>query len=361
MSSRTAPSKRKGKVPLESEYIDAPSSVDDNQAGPSSIDMQANLVALQNAQVNQTLKVDQVQKQMSALKLGMQQILAALNKPTSQPHFQTLQDAQIESDIRASPAPSSQSQADHYYRPKSKDPEKFNNNKGDIPCLEVDKFKEDQPQFPTERLYMRYLFGRTTGDANKHPYPRYTSEESNQNPYTSYQETFATLDAAFKNYHQVRDAQNEYRDLKINTHQSFHNFHTQFVHLANEGRIPKSDHFHDLYDKLTTSLQRQVVHQLHTMDEDFNTLCTIVAGIDVELKRISSRTTREKEAALGQGPSSQARLPSAPASAPGARMLPTSATAITGPTGAGFSLLQSLTTTLAPAPATPQVWEYFSH
>jgi hypothetical protein len=40
-----------------------------------------------------------------------------------------------------------------------------------------------------------------------------------------------------------------------------------------------------------------VVHQLHTMGDDFETLCTIVAGIDVELKRINARVLKEREAA----------------------------------------------------------------
>jgi hypothetical protein len=90
------------------------------------------------------------------------------------------------------------------------------------------------------------------------------------------------------------------------------------------------------------------------MDENFNTLCTIVAGVDVELKRINLRTTREKEAALGQGSSPQARLPGTRTTTPGAQMRPTNAAATTRSTSAGFSLLQRPTTTPTPVAAATQ-------
>ena len=84
MSLRSAP-KGKGKVPprepLDDEFPDLPSDDEGDQSGPS-LDVQSNLLALQNAQVNQAITVKEVQKQMSALEQGMAQILAALSKPT---------------------------------------------------------------------------------------------------------------------------------------------------------------------------------------------------------------------------------------------------------------------------------------
>jgi hypothetical protein len=297
MSTRQG-SPSKGKGPARQ-----PSQQDDNQSETLEVehplDIYANLQALQNAQVRQTISTTQ---EIDALKQSMNQLLEAMNKVLAS-QTTPLSEAQVGPGSRASPAPSGEStQIHHNYKPRMKTPPQFDNNKGDItyPAWKqemLDKFEEDAPQFPTERSYMRFLFGCTKGDANKHLYPRYTSEESNLNPYTSRQEMFATLDAAFKNHHQVRDSRNEYKELRMSTRQSFHDFKTQFIHLANEGRIPDSDRFHDLYDKLTTNLQRQVVHQLHTMGDDFETLCTIVAGIDVELKRINARVLKEREAA----------------------------------------------------------------
>lgn len=171
----------------------------------------------------------------------------------------------------------------------------------------IDKFEEDQPQFTTPRSYIRYLFNRTKGDANKHLYPRYTSEESNRNPYTDYREMFKTLDSIYLNPFQTRDARNQYRELRMSTRQSFHEFKTQFLHLANEAQVPEADRFHDLYDKLTAPLQRQILNQLPTMAEKFETLCTFALSIDSELKRLNTRVLREKEAAAAAD--QQAKVP----------------------------------------------------
>jgi hypothetical protein len=345
MSSRTAV-KGKGKAspsePLD-EFPDNPSDDEGDQSGPS-LDVQANLLALQNAQVNQAIIVKDVQKQMGALELGMAQILAALNKPTPPVTSATpSQFAQVVPDTRASPAPSGgSSQSNDHYKRKFKDAPVFDNNEGDITYLAwkqqvIDIFEEYPEHFPTQRSHMRYLFNRTRGTANKHLYPRYTSEEDNQNPYTTYQEILATLDSVFKNQHQARDSRNKYRELKMGTRQSFHDFKTEFLHLANEGRIPEADRFHDIYDKLTTALQRQVVHQLHTMGDNFETLCMIVAGIDVELRRINARSVKEKEAALSRTLTTQT----------GALSRSSNSNPTMRPPNTGFTLLQRPSPALA--------------
>jgi hypothetical protein len=302
--------------------------------------MQAQLQALQGVQVNQAISADKMQKQMDTIEQGMARILAALDGPTS--------DARSDPAPRVSPAPSSQFNAN--YKPKAKDPAQFENNDGDIKYgawkqQMLDKFEEDQEQFASERSYMRYLFNRTKGDANEHLYPRYTSEEENQNPYTSHQEMFATLDSVYKNQFQVRDSRNAYRELKMGANQTFQVFRTKFLHLANGGRIPEADRFHDMYDKLTTTLQRQIVHQLHTLDEDFEKLCTVAAGIDVELRRINVRSAKEKEVSSGrpQPPLNRTLAPRPQTIAAQTRIT----NSATKPTGAGFALLQR------PTPATP--------
>ena len=137
MSSRPAP-KGKGKAPpsepIDDEFPNPPSNDEGGPLGPS-IDVQSNLLALQNAQVNQAITVKEVQKQMSALEQGMAQILAALNKPTpTVPSATPPQFAQVEPDTRASPTPSmdSSSQLNYNYKPKKKDPLKFDNNDGEV-------------------------------------------------------------------------------------------------------------------------------------------------------------------------------------------------------------------------------------
>ena len=167
---------------------------------------------------------------MSALKLGIAQILAALNKPTPATASATTpsQFAPVVPDTRASPAPSSgsSSQSNHNYKPKKKDPPDFVNNDGEIQYKAwkeqiLDKFEEDAPQFTSARSYMSYLFNCTKGDAQKHLYPRYTRDKRNQNPFTSYEDMLDTLDSIYLNAFEERDSRNAYRELKMTNRQSF--------------------------------------------------------------------------------------------------------------------------------------------
>jgi hypothetical protein len=101
---------------------------------------------------------------------------------------------------------------------------------------------------------MSYIFNRTKGEANDHLFHRYTRDTDNVNPFTSYQEMLTTLDTIYKNPFLVRDSRSQYKELKIGISQSFHDFRTQFIYLANTGRIPLVDWFDDIYDKMTTAL-----------------------------------------------------------------------------------------------------------
>jgi hypothetical protein len=77
------------------------------------------------------------------------------------------------------------------------------------------------------------------------------------------------LDAIYVNLYLVRDSKNAYKELKISNTQSFNDFKTKFVHLANAGRVPLQDRFDDIYNKLTISLQSQLLNQRHLLGEDF--------------------------------------------------------------------------------------------
>jgi hypothetical protein len=154
-----------------------------------------------------------------------------------------------------------------------------------------------------------------------------------------------TLDTIYKNPFLVRDSRSQYKELKMGIGQSFHDFRTRFIYLANTGRIPLADWFDDMYDKMTTALQGQILNQRHLLEEDFEKLCTVAIGIDAELKRLNARRNKERDARLGQ-----ANKPTGPTPAP---RPPFAAK----PTGAGFSLLQRpanpAVVSTPPVPAAP--------
>lgn len=126
----------------------------------------------------------------------MAQLLEAINRLCDQcsfgppaPQTQGVRSS-TEPDIQESPAPSTASQ-NKTYEPRMKNIPQFDNKKGGIQYNVwkqkiLDKFEDDKPQFSSERSFMRYLFNRTKGDVSKYLLPRYSTDPSNPNPFTTY-------------------------------------------------------------------------------------------------------------------------------------------------------------------------------
>jgi hypothetical protein len=284
------------------------------------ITQQTNMLALQQAQVNLSLQVAQQAQQMKSFNDAMDRIVGMLaakqseqplpskevpNPPVEQLGRQTSSSSERQASATPATVASATSTGSNY-KPKAKDPPRFGDDSAiKYPAWKdqmLDKFEIDLGMFPTERSAMLYLFNRTEGDAQDHLHPRYTRDPGNTEPYTSTAEMWQTLDAIYVNPHLVRDSKNAYKELKMLNTQSFNDFKTRFVHLANAGRVPLQDRFDDMYDKLTTALQGQLLNQRHLLNEDFQQLCTVASGIDVELKRLNQRRAKEKEARLASAP-----------------------------------------------------------
>lgn len=160
---------------------------------------------------------------------------------------------------------------------------------------------------------MLYLFNRTTGDAQRHLQPRY--DEDSQTRFTSAKEMIEYLTSIYTNPNQVRDARYEYNhNCTMKTSQTFAEFQTQFLHLAGEAQIPQESLRLDLYDRLTTPLQRGIAPMLRTFDT-YQELAASCLSLDTELKRITAREERQKR--YREKSTTQTPRTSASASAPG--------------------------------------------
>ncbi|KUJ19082.1 uncharacterized protein LY89DRAFT_773187 [Mollisia scopiformis] len=138
---------------------------------------------------------------------------------------------------------------------------------------------------------MLYLFDQTTGDAQKHLQPRY--DQDSQTRFVSAQEMLDHLAAIYVNPNQVRDARYEYNRLLMMIGQPFAEFQTQFLHLAGQAQTPAEDLRLDLYDKLTTQLQRGIAPNLRSLDT-YAELAASCQSLDTELKRITARESQQR-------------------------------------------------------------------
>jgi len=105
------------------------------------------------------------------------------------------------------------------------------------------------------------------------------------NPFRSVNQMLTVLETAFINPNRAREAGIEYGQLMMDPLDTFVDFKTQFLLLANEAGIPQSSRQLDLYDKLTVELQTSLVPVLSTLST-FSDLCTRAIEVDQERRWI---------------------------------------------------------------------------
>jgi hypothetical protein len=148
------------------------------------------------------------------------------------------------------------------------------------------KFEVNADHFADEKARKYYVLGCTEGDAQRHLLPRCKPESTN--PFKTAREMIDYLKGIFTNPHHVEDAKREYRALRMKEVQTFHEFKTTFLHLADEARIAEDDRLDDLYNKLAYSLQDRLVSQRHAI-HTFEDLTRIASSVDSELRAIQAR------------------------------------------------------------------------
>ena len=120
------------------------------------------------------------------------------------------------------------------------------------------KLRVNADHFLDEEARMTYVFGRTGSDAQKHLSPRFDNEEATD-PFTTAKEMLEYLSAIYEDPYKVQNARIEYKNLMMKPAEQFMDFHTRFLHLAGQAKIPQDDLRPDLFDKLTIELQRTVL------------------------------------------------------------------------------------------------------
>jgi hypothetical protein len=151
-----------------------------------------------------------------------------------------------------------------------------------------DKFIVNGFMFDSIQARMAYIFNRTADIAQKHLAPRY---QKGPEPFTTDVEMILYLTEIFENPFKAQDAHIDFHKLTMKEDETFSDFYTQFLHLANLGRIPTADLQPDLYDKLTPALQQCILPFLDTLltSEALSKKCL---SVDKNLRRLMQRRTQ---------------------------------------------------------------------
>jgi Zinc knuckle. len=187
-----------------------------------------------------------------------------------------------------SPAPTSSKST------KIPDPDQFSDGKS--PTYESwkiqieGKLTANQDHFPSEQTKMIYIFGRTTGDAQKALKTRYGTTK---NPFQTAQDMIDHLSQIYIDPYKVENAREDYRRLNMKPSQTFTEFFTTFLQLTGDAEIPQDDWRSDLYRKLTIDIRRAILPIYATLT-DYQALADRCRQVDQDLKRLKETSDRLK-------------------------------------------------------------------
>ena len=153
------------------------------------------------------------------------------------------------------------------------------------------KLEDNADHFPTEESKMRYVLGRTEGEAQQHLLPQYSRTAPTR--FVSASEMVEHLVSIYTNPNEVRDAQHQYQTLTMKETQTFAEFQTKFLSLAGRAQIPKDNLRADLYDKVLVPLRLGIAPTFHTL-ASYESLALALRSYDSELRWIRAEQARAR-------------------------------------------------------------------
>jgi hypothetical protein len=161
-----------------------------------------------------------------------------------------------------------------------------------------DKLRVNADHFQSMEAKKAYVFNRTGGDAQNHLLPRY--EDGSTDPFLTSQSMIDFLATIYEDPYKVQNARLEYKSLSMKSTETFSDFHTRFLQLAGQAKIPSDDLRPDLFDKLTLELQRTVLPVYTTLSTE-KALADQCVALDNGLRRIRARSDRAKARIASSG------------------------------------------------------------
>lgn len=161
-----------------------------------------------------------------------------------------------------------------------------------------DKLRVNADHFQSMEAKKAYVFNRTGGDAQNHLLPRY--EDGSTDPFLTSQSMIDFLATIYEDPYKVQNARLEYKSLSMKSTETFSDFHTRFLQLAGQAKIPSDDLRPDLFDKLTLELQKTVLPVYTTLSTE-KALADQCVALDNGLRRIRARSDRAKARIASSG------------------------------------------------------------
>jgi hypothetical protein len=172
------------------------------------------------------------------------------------------------------------------------------------------KLRVNADHYPTTDFQLAYVESQIQGEAATYISGRLQPDAVDR--YRTVQDLFDHLTSIYEDPNRLFTAKNEFKKLYMSKTQTFHEFYTKFLRLAQEAKISPDDLKYELNSRLSFSLQKAVITQFNSnsLFKEFAKDCGIY---DQSLKAIEERESRNrKPAATPQAPAKTTPAPSTP-------------------------------------------------
>jgi hypothetical protein len=153
------------------------------------------------------------------------------------------------------------------------------------------KMHYNRDWWKTERDRMFYVFRMTEGKARDYLHTRWGVDS--YDPFVDVADMFEFLRQNFTNPNEVREAKDAYAVLKQGS-TPFPEFRSQFLMLAMQGHIPRSEFKDDLYRKLNPRV-RELLSGI-VVDLTYEKLCERALNVDIEVRINQKLAAASREA-----------------------------------------------------------------
>jgi Zinc knuckle len=154
------------------------------------------------------------------------------------------------------------------------------------------RFRDDPGWYNSEERKLDYMLRRTKGDAQIHMIAG-MKDESLPGFFETAQDALANLRQALVNPQATREAQNQFRALRMGNSEAFAQFRTRFLLLAHESHLRQEDYRDELWNKITPALGIAVAAveaQMATYDQ----LADCLLSTDINLRWLSRSTPKSE-------------------------------------------------------------------
>ena len=155
------------------------------------------------------------------------------------------------------------------------------------------KLRANADRYPTEELKMAYIQSRVTGEAADHLRPLLDEEDPMLQAMTAH-ELFEKLKSIYLDPNRYEQAADDFSRLWMKDINEFQAFHTRFLRLALDSKVPTDRYKFEMNRRLHSRLRELVIAEYNSSNS-FTSFVNVCSTTAHQLKVIQSSNNRRKQ------------------------------------------------------------------